>query len=117
MNLYDSFPKAWEAAAHLFYKSKTDDPVYIFPVHVGRKEFFTVFSVKQVTQYKLPLKKADWTVGGTIESIESKKRLQDSMPNHAEMTRLRAINNVYRAQRRLEKVLSKGKGAEGESLA
>jgi hypothetical protein len=115
MNLYKELPNAYNNACTRYFKSKSEDLIYVFPCKISRQEFYTIMSEKEAKEYKVPLTKAIYTFGDTesCQKIKAdlKAKLSDpKIKEHDAYVRyLKTLQQNIRAEKRLEKLKAANK--------
>lgn len=119
MQLYPDFKKALDSGFSRFLQQNTDKPLYIFPVSVIRRKFFTVVSTDEAKKYKLSIQKAVWTIGGTESSQKIRADFKKCQPDERTKTQIALIKgyrNYLKAQEKLEKMERGAKTPKADEL-
>lgn len=115
MDLFDDSGKAYTCACRRFFRQKTDDPVYIYPVKVARREMWAVLSAAEIKKNKVPAKNATIEVNGRYGLAEAKQeikeRFEEQDPKIPYLIQYaKGVRQQLRAQEKLDKM---GRDAKG----
>lgn len=106
MELWDNAEDSITAGLKQFFKQKSDQHVYIFPLNIGKVTFFTVLSAGQTKKYKLKKQQAAWVIGDN-ETIREHKRTLKHVTNTQERDReaYKALQRYHQAKGKLDKLI------------
>lgn len=116
MNLYKELVDAYNNACTRYFKSKSEELIYVFPCKISRQEFYTIMSEKEAKEYKIPPIKAIYTFGDTesCKKIKADFQAQLSDPKIKEhiayVKYFKTLQQNIRAEEKLEKLKAANKG-------
>lgn len=110
MNLYKEFREAYHHACNRYFKTKKQELIHVFPCKIGRSEFYTVLSSEEAKKYKVPLTKADVTLGERESEqrirADFQARISDPKTKEydAKVRYIRTLRQHLRAEEKLKKL-------------
>ena len=117
MELFDDSSKAYSCACRRFFRQKTDDPVYLYPVKVARREMWAVLSTGEIKANKISEKTAFMAVDGRYGLAEAKQEIKERFKEQDPkipylIQYAKGVRQQLRAQEKLDKMGRDAKSVE-----
>jgi hypothetical protein len=117
MELFDDSSKAYSCACRRFFRQKADDPVYLYPVKVARREMWAVLSTGEIKANKISEKTASMAVDGRYGLAEAKQQYRERMDKEDPripylIKYAKGVRQQLQAQEKLDKMGRDAKSVE-----